>query len=138
MPAKKLTRSTKDKILAGVLGGLGEYLGIDPNILRVIAVVLFILSPTPILIAYLAAVLLIPRAGEEKPIIAELELEKHIPLLIGLILIIVGAGILGSAAVSSIFWIFKPGLAVALTQIVVASILILVGLILLVPRLRSL
>jgi len=138
MSSKKLTRSTKDRILAGVLGGLGEYLGIDPNILRVIAVVLFILSPTLILIAYLAAVLLIPKAGEEKPIIAKLELEKHAPLLIGLILVIVGAGMLGSAAVSSIFWIFKPGLAAALTQIVAASILILVGLILLVPRLRSL
>ena len=138
MSSKKLTRSTKDRILAGVLGGLGEYLGIDPNILRVIAVVLFILSPTLILVAYLAAVLLIPRAGEEKPIIAKLELEKHAPLLIGLILVIIGAGMLGSAAVSSIFWTFKPGIAATLTQIVAASILILVGLILLVPRLRSL
>ncbi|MCD6421480.1 MAG: PspC domain-containing protein [Thaumarchaeota archaeon] len=138
MSSKKLTRSTKDRILAGVLGGLGEHLGIDPNILRMIAVVLFIFSPTLILVAYFAAVLLIPKAGEEKPIIAKLELEKHAPLLIGLILVIVGAGMLGSAAGSSIFWTFKPGLAATLTQIVAASILILVGLILLVPRLRSL
>ena len=138
MSSKKLTRSTKDRILAGVLGGLGEYLGIDPNILRIIAVVLLILSPTLILVAYFAAVLLIPKAGEEKPIIAKLELEKHAPLIIGLILVIVGAGMLGSAAGSSIFWISKPGIAATLTQIVAASILILVGLILLVPRLRSL
>ena len=138
MPPKKLVRSTKDKVLAGVIGGLGEYLEVDTNLLRVVAVILFILSPTLILVAYLAAVLLIPRAGEERPLIARLEPEKHIPLLIGLVLVIVGAGLLGSAAVASIFWIFKPGFALALAQIVVAAVLILVGLILLVPRLRSL
>ncbi|MCA9386922.1 PspC domain-containing protein [Candidatus Dojkabacteria bacterium] len=36
---KKLYRSNKDRVIAGVCGGLGEYLGIDPVILRIIFVV---------------------------------------------------------------------------------------------------
>lgn len=37
---KKLYRSSTDKILAGVCGGLGRYFDIDPTIFRLIAVVL--------------------------------------------------------------------------------------------------
>ena len=36
---KKLYRSRKDRKIAGVCGGIGEYLGIDPTILRVIFLV---------------------------------------------------------------------------------------------------
>ncbi len=135
---KRLKRSTRDKVLAGVLGGLGEYLGVDANILRIIAVILFILSPTPILILYLAAVLLIPRADEEKPIIARLELEKHVPLLIGIILIIIGAGMLGGAAIASITLIFTPHGIPHLIQAVIAIIILVIGLILVLPHLRKL
>ncbi|MCA9381478.1 PspC domain-containing protein [Candidatus Dojkabacteria bacterium] len=39
---KKLYRSNKDRVIAGVCGGLGEYLNIDPVILRIIfAIALF-------------------------------------------------------------------------------------------------
>ena len=31
---KKLYRSTKDKVLAGVCGGLGEYFDVDPTLVR--------------------------------------------------------------------------------------------------------
>jgi len=37
---KRLYRSTTDKKIAGVCGGLAEYFDIDPTIVRVIAVVL--------------------------------------------------------------------------------------------------
>lgn len=36
---KKLYRSSTDKILAGVCGGIGNYFEIDPTIIRLIAVV---------------------------------------------------------------------------------------------------
>lgn len=39
-PRRPLRRSRQDKVLAGVCGGLGRYLGIDPVILRVLMVVL--------------------------------------------------------------------------------------------------
>lgn len=33
---KKLTRSTSDRRIAGVCGGLAEYLNIDPTVVRII------------------------------------------------------------------------------------------------------
>ena len=35
---KKLYRSRKNKMLCGVCGGLGEYLGIDPTVVRLLVV----------------------------------------------------------------------------------------------------
>jgi len=37
---KRLYRSTTDKMIAGVCGGIAEYFNIDPVIVRVLAVVL--------------------------------------------------------------------------------------------------
>jgi len=34
MEVKKLYRSRDDRMIAGVCGGLGKYLGIDPTLLR--------------------------------------------------------------------------------------------------------
>ena len=36
MENKKLHKSTSNQVLAGVCGGLGEYLDIDPTIIRLI------------------------------------------------------------------------------------------------------
>ena len=38
---KQLTRSTSNRMIAGVCAGLGEYLGIDPTIVRLLAVLAF-------------------------------------------------------------------------------------------------
>lgn len=40
--SKKLYRSRSNKKLAGILGGLGQYLGMDATILRVIFILLLI------------------------------------------------------------------------------------------------
>jgi len=68
---RKLYRSKKDKVLAGIFGGLGEYFDIDSNLLRLIF--LFILFLTffsglfPFLIIYLIAMFIIPTdRGEGK------------------------------------------------------------------------
>ena len=53
---KILTRSTEDKMLAGVAGGLGEYFGVDPVLFRVGFVAATLLSGVGAL-AYLALVL---------------------------------------------------------------------------------
>lgn len=37
---KKLRRSEDNRIFLGVCGGIGEYLGIDPTIIRIIRVLL--------------------------------------------------------------------------------------------------
>lgn len=36
MEAKRLTRSTTDRQIAGVCGGIGEYLGVDPMLVRIL------------------------------------------------------------------------------------------------------
>ena len=59
---KKLYRSRTSRYLAGVCGGIGEYFNIDPNIVRIIAVLLGFGSSGTLLIVYLAAALLLPEA----------------------------------------------------------------------------
>src|SRR3954454_8113632 len=56
---RRLTRSSTDRVLGGVCGGLGSYLGVDPIIVRVVAVVLAFFGGAGILF-YLAAWLLVP------------------------------------------------------------------------------
>ncbi len=56
--AKRIYRSTKNRMLGGVCGGIGEYFDIDPTIVRLVAVV-FALSGAGIL-AYIIAWIIIP------------------------------------------------------------------------------
>lgn len=56
---KKLRRSRSDRIIAGVCGGLGKYLGIDPVLIRLLwAVAIFIYGTG--LFAYILAWIIIP------------------------------------------------------------------------------
>jgi len=65
-PARRLTRSGGDRVLAGVAGGLGKYFGVDPILFRVGFVVLTLAGGTGAL-AYLALWLVVPTDGEEPP-----------------------------------------------------------------------
>jgi len=58
-PPKKLYRSRKGKILAGVCGGLAEYFNLDPTIIR-LAWVIFSLAYGVGVLVYIIAWLLIP------------------------------------------------------------------------------
>ena len=61
---KKLIRS-KDRILAGVCGGLAEYLGIDATIVRIVYVLISILSAAfPGIIVYLILMLIMPNSEQ--------------------------------------------------------------------------
>ena len=56
-----LRRSSTDRIIAGVVGGLAQYFGIDPTLARVIYVVVSILSAAfPGILVYIALWILIP------------------------------------------------------------------------------
>ena len=57
---KRLYRSRTSRYLAGVCGGIGEYFNIDPNIVRIVAVLLGFCSIGTVLIVYIAAALLLP------------------------------------------------------------------------------
>ncbi len=56
---KKLYRSRKNKILAGVCGGIAEYFNQDPTIIRIIFAILFLGFGIGLL-AYIVAWVLIP------------------------------------------------------------------------------
>jgi phage shock protein PspC (stress-responsive transcriptional regulator) len=62
-PPRRLYRTRDDRVIAGVCGGIARYFNIDPVLVRVGAVALAFLGGAGLL-AYLAAVLLIPREGE--------------------------------------------------------------------------
>ncbi len=61
MAEKKLMRSTTDKMIAGVCGGLAEYLEIDPVIVR-IAFVVFALLGGPGILVYIILWIVMPEA----------------------------------------------------------------------------
>lgn len=61
---KRLYRSYKNRMLAGVLGGIGEYFNIDPTLVRLLFVVILFLSSFTVSIVYLIAVFIIPNEGE--------------------------------------------------------------------------
>lgn len=55
----KLYRSKSNRIIAGVCGGIGEYLGIDPTLIRLLWI-LFSLSIGAGLLAYIIAWIIVP------------------------------------------------------------------------------
>jgi len=65
MKNKRLYRSKKDKKIAGVCGGLGEYFGIDPTILRIIFVILLLPGGFPGFLPYLVMWIVIPEKPEQ-------------------------------------------------------------------------
>ncbi len=65
---RRLERSRDDRWIAGVCGGLGNYLGIDPVIVR-LAVVALLFAGGVGVIVYLAALLLVPEEGAAGPIL---------------------------------------------------------------------
>ena len=61
MNGKKLYRSLKNRFLAGVCGGLGDFLNFDATIIRVIIILLTVFTGfVPMLIIYAACALIIP------------------------------------------------------------------------------
>ncbi|AGN38068.1 PspC domain-containing protein [Bacillus paralicheniformis] len=62
---KRLFRSETDRKIAGVVGGLAEYLNMDASLLRIITVLLFIFSTgVPVLLIYIVWVFLVPNEGD--------------------------------------------------------------------------
>ncbi len=62
MNEKRLMRSTTDKMLAGVAGGLAEYLGVDATLVR-LAFVILALAGGPGLLIYLILWFVMPEAA---------------------------------------------------------------------------
>jgi len=58
---KRLYRSGKNRIIAGICGGLGEYFDTDPTIVRLVWIILTLISLGVGILAYLIAWLIISK-----------------------------------------------------------------------------
>lgn len=90
---KKLKRSSTNKVIAGVCGGVGEYFNIDPVVVRIVWVLLAFIPGGPGFLAYLICALIIP---EDDGIIYQNENissgidTSNTPVFMGIALIIIG------------------------------------------------
>jgi phage shock protein C len=71
---KRLYRSRKQRMVGGLCGGLGEFLGMDATVVRLIVVLITIFWPFTIL-AYLILMLVVPEepAAEKHAEIVEMD-----------------------------------------------------------------
>jgi len=64
---KRLYRSRDERMVAGICGGLGEYFGLDPTLVRLIFVFGTIFSVSGLFWAYIIMMLVVP----EEPLASE-------------------------------------------------------------------
>lgn len=61
MDKKRLTRDTKNKVLAGVCSGIGNYFEVDPVVIRLVWVIFTLVTGVvPGILAYIIAWIIIP------------------------------------------------------------------------------
>lgn len=95
---KRLYRSKTDRVLCGLCGGLGRYLNIDSNLIRLLFLLVGVIRPE-ILIAYIVACLIIPEepftptgGGAESPPPSPLRIDET--TILAVVLLVVGISIL--------------------------------------------
>lgn len=59
MEQKRLVKSSMNRTICGVCGGIGEYLNIDPTVIRVLWVIFACMGGAGLL-AYIVAAIIIP------------------------------------------------------------------------------
>jgi phage shock protein PspC (stress-responsive transcriptional regulator) len=70
---KRLYRSRKDRMFSGLCAGLGEYIGLDPTVVRLIfALSAIFLFPMPIIV-YGVMMLVVPEAPDSVPPVQVIE-----------------------------------------------------------------
>ncbi len=57
---RRLTRSTSNRMIAGVCAGLGDYFGIDPTIIRLLTVLAFFTGFHGIVLVYIIMAIVVP------------------------------------------------------------------------------
>lgn len=59
---RKLYKSREDKIIDGVFGGIAEYIDVDPTLVRLVGVLLFLAQAGGMIVFYILASIIIPVA----------------------------------------------------------------------------
>jgi phage shock protein C len=91
---RRLTRSRRDRLIAGVGGGLAEYFGIDPTIVRILIVISVFFTGGMLLLLYLAAWIVMPEPQEGyepvPPYESSGDSSRTLALGFGVLLVLVG------------------------------------------------
>jgi phage shock protein C len=130
---KKLYRSSTDRVLAGVCGGLGEYFNVDSTLIRIVFVLITLADGLGIIL-YLALALIVPKnggsdvkanarelAGQSKKLTSDLRHAAYGRDLLGIFIVAVGLAILLKTVLPfQLLW-FRSG-------IIWASLVIILGL----------
>ena len=66
---RRLYRSTRDRMVAGVAAGLADYLAVDPTVIRLLWVVATLVSGPVAPLLYLACWWITPREDELRPLL---------------------------------------------------------------------
>jgi phage shock protein C len=78
MAEKHLVRSKTNRMVAGICGGIGEYFNTDPNLIRVIWIIITVLSGFfPGILAYILVWIIVPEGGEEDTIEATYSIKQE-------------------------------------------------------------
>src|SRR5436190_16651280 len=110
--AKRLTRSTSDRVIAGVAGGLGRYFGVDPVVMRLALIVLTFFGGAGVLL-YGAAWLLVPSDDKAGASFDAGDVARRTGIVLGVLVLTVVAAVGG-------FWGFAAGGGVATAIVVIA------------------
>jgi phage shock protein PspC (stress-responsive transcriptional regulator) len=110
---KRLERARDGRMLTGVAAGMGRYLGVDANLVRIGFVALTFLGGSGILV-YLAAAALLPGEGGEAPFVKTLRLPWRSGagrVAIGATLLVLGAASL-VGVLTSTHWDVAAGIGI--------------------------
>lgn len=115
---RRIYRSRKNRMIAGVCGGIAEYLNIDPAIVRLIMALLVLANGLGIIL-YILAVIIIPERPEETGDVGSGSyVETHSPVTLGIILIIIGVvAIIWSAGIPWLHMV-SPGVFIGVVVLI--------------------
>ncbi|SHK05618.1 phage shock protein C (PspC) family protein [Anaerobranca californiensis DSM 14826] len=146
---KKLYRSKKDKVLSGVCGGLGEYLKIDPVLIRLLWVIVAATTSGGAILAYIIAAIIIPESPEEQREHSEEKIDDEIVgegtreekgssvggKILGIGLILIGAFLLSRNFVD-LSWLLRLNFKMFINyaRYIFPSILIILGFYLIIKK----
>jgi phage shock protein PspC (stress-responsive transcriptional regulator) len=128
--ARRLRRRTSDRVIGGVAGGLGDYLNVDPVLLRAAFAGLMIFGGAGLVI-YVLGWLLIPEAGHEHSIVeAAIRNVAGRTGRLGLVVLVFATIAIASP------WVTDPyrGGVVIQAEVFWALAIVLVGVVLLLPQ----
>lgn len=120
---KKLYRSRKDAMIAGVCGGLAEYIGVDSAIVRLVFAVTVVMGGIGVL-AYFLAWIIIPEGSNSGEVEYDnAETKHHMELSGDRLRMVIGLGFVGLGVLVLINR-FVPGFTI---EIFFPAVLIMVG-----------